>query len=73
MTCSKCNGQSVYCSDWGEDRYGHVWETWFCPNCGHSYTTTRYIGKCKAVKNSKSVAPELPDELVINGIRYRRV
>ena len=68
MTCSKCNGQSVYCSDWGEDRYGHVWETWFCPNCGHSYTTSR-----KVTKKSKSVTTELPYEIVINGIRYRRV
>lgn len=73
MRCSKCNGQSVYCSAWSEDTDGRIWDTWFCPNCGHSYITRGYIDKSKAVKNSKSVAPELPDEIVINGIKYRKV
>ena len=73
MRCSICNGQSVYCSAWGEDREGRIWNAWSCPNCGHSYTTSRYIGKGKAVKNSKSVTTELPDEIVINGIKYRKV
>ena len=68
MRCSKCNGQSVFCIEWGEDRNDRIWERWFCPNCGYSYTTNR-----KVTKKSKSVTTELPDELVINGIKYRRI
>lgn len=69
MICPKCNGRNAYCTGCGADLSGFSWEMWYCPECGHSYTRRRKTVK----KNSKSVAVELPDEIEINGIKYRRV
>ena len=70
MNCPKCNGQSVYPTFVSEDRSGYTWTTWFCPNCGHEHTTHSYVSKRKAAKSGRT---EPPDEVVINGVKYRRV
>ena len=70
MTCSKCNGQSVYPTNIVEDRASYTWVTWRCPNCGYERTTHVYTPKQKAATCGTT---NLPDELVINGVKYRRV
>ena len=62
MICRKCNSQNAYCSSWGVDIRGFAWETWFCPDCGHSHTIRRKVDGTK-----------LPDKIEINGIEYRKV
>lgn len=73
MNCPKCSGRNVYATGVGEDRSGYSWVTWVCLDCGHEYSTRRYTAERNVSKKSKSVTTELPDEIVINGIRYRKV
>ena len=68
MKCSKCGSQYTYHSGCGVDADGFYWEEWFCPDCGNSHTVNR-----KVSRKSKTITTELPDEIVINGIRYRKV
>ena len=68
MKCRKCGGQNAYCNGCGADSSGYTWETWFCPDCGNSHTVNR-----KVSRRSKSVTTELLDEIVINGVKYRKV
>lgn len=67
MPCRKCGSRNTYSNGCGESN-GFYWETWYCPDCGYSHTINT-----KVVKKSKSITQELPDELVINGVKYRRV
>lgn len=63
MTCPKCGSQNNYVTGVSGDTAGRVIHHLSCSRCSHSWTTASHPAR----------APELPDELVINGITYRRV
>lgn len=68
MICPKCGSTNAHISSVVGDTTGQIIEHWFCCECDHTWVAHRL----KDIISS-STAAKLPDEIEINGIKYRRV
>lgn len=69
MICPKCGSRNAYIIGGSGDTSGRITNDWFCPECNHYWDITNYPNK---TTQTPKVA-ELPYEIEINGIKYRRV
>ena len=69
MICPKCGSTNVYIIGGSGYTDGRITNDLFCRECNHCWDITHYPNK--TTQTPKVV--ELPYEIEINGIKYRRV
>ena len=68
MICPKCGSTNAYISNIVGGTTGRTREYWCCCECDHTWVVHN-LGTIPL----SSTAAKLPDEIEINGIKYRRV
>lgn len=68
MICPKCGRRNVHLTGASEDTAGRIIHYLSCSECNYSWRNT-----AKKVAEYSNVTTQLPDEIEINGIKYRRV
>lgn len=74
MICPKCGRRNVYLTGVSEDTTGQIIHYLSCSECNYSWRNT--AKKVAEYSNATTQTPkvvELPYEIEINGIKYRRV